>query len=112
MHDAAGLQHIGAIRDRERHDGGLIDQQDGHALVAQRGEQIVKPFDQLRREAERGLVEHQHARARHQAARDREHLLLAAGQQPRALVAPRAQLREARRAICSARCATPASGRA
>ena len=49
----------------------------------------------LRREAERGLVEQQQARLGHQAARDREHLLLAAREQPGALVQPLAQAREA-----------------
>ena len=44
--------------------------------------------DHLRRQPERGLVEQQQLRAGHQPAADREHLLLAAGQQPGALVAP------------------------
>ena len=50
-------------------------------LVAQsveRGEEVV---DDRRREAERRLVEQQEARLRHQAARDRQHLLLAAREQ-------------------------------
>ena len=48
-----------------------------------------------RRQAQRGLVEQQDARARHQAARDGQHLLLAAGQQPGAAVEALAQAREA-----------------
>ena len=68
-----------------------------------------------RREPERRLVEHQQARSRHQRAREREHLLLAARQRPRRLVArardPREPLRhpvdvglEARdRAACTRR---------
>ena len=31
MRDLAGQQHMGAIRDRQRHGGGLVDQQDGHS---------------------------------------------------------------------------------
>ena len=53
------------------------------------------PHDQ-RRKAERGLVEQQQARARHQGARDREHLLLAARQRAAALVQPLLQAREQR----------------
>ena len=51
-------------------------------------------LDDPRREAERGLVEQQHARAGHQRAADREHLLLAAGEQAGALGPALAQDRE------------------
>src|SRR5207247_1688715 len=50
--------------------------------------------DQERRQAERGLVEHQEPRSGHHGAHDREHLLLAAAQAPRELAAPLAQPRE------------------
>ena len=62
------------------------------AQAVERGEQVV---DDLRREAERRLVEQQDARPRHQAAGDRQHLLLAAREQARALVQPLAQARKA-----------------
>ena len=65
------------------------------ASARSRSSAANRSFDHLRREAERGLVEQQQARLRHQAARDREHLLLAAGEQPGALVQPLAQAREA-----------------
>ena len=44
-----------------------------------------KLLDELRRESERRLVEQQHLRLGDQAARDGEHLLLAPGQESRAL---------------------------
>ena len=47
-----------------------------------------------RREAERGLVEHQQARAHEQRARDRQHLLLAARQRSRLLAAPLGEARK------------------
>ena len=52
--------------------------------------------DQHRRDAERRLVEHQQARSAHRAARDREHLLLAARERRSALLEPLAQDRERR----------------
>src|SRR5437762_13567235 len=58
----------------------------------ERGEEIV---DHRRREAERRLIEEQELGPRHQPARDGEHLLLAAREQPGALVQPYAQAREA-----------------
>ena len=50
--------------------------------------------DDLRREPQRRLVEQQQLRAGHQRAADRDHLLLAAGEQPGGLGAPLAQARE------------------
>jgi hypothetical protein len=52
MHDRTGLKHVGAVRHRQRHDGGLVDQQDRDALVAQTGEQVIHLLDQLRCKAE------------------------------------------------------------
>ena len=59
--------------------------------VGQHREQQV---EDLRREAERQLVDHQQLRPRQQAARDGEHLLLAARQRAGLLVDPLAQARE------------------
>src|SRR5260221_14159912 len=89
--DAPVLDDVGAVGERQRESRHLVDEQDGRGFRAQpleRREQIVDP---LRPEAERRLVEQQQPRPRHQAARDGEHLLLAAGEQPRALVQALAQ---------------------
>ena len=59
------------------------------------GQHVEQFVDHRRREAQRRLVEQQDARLRHQAARDGEHLLLAAGEQPGAARQPFAQAREA-----------------
>ena len=53
-------------------------------------------FDQERGEAERRLVEDQEPGLGHQAAPDREHLLLAAGQRAGALALPFGEPREDR----------------
>ena len=50
--------------------------------------------DDRRRQAHRGLVEHQHARLGHQGAADGQHLLLAAAHQAGHLAAPFLQARE------------------
>ena len=50
--------------------------------------------DDLRREAERRLVEQQNLRLGHQRAADRQHLLLTAGQRARDLPQPLAQPRK------------------
>ena len=49
-------------------------------LVAQARDQVENLGDQHRRQPERRLVEHQELRARHQAARDGQHLVLPAGE--------------------------------
>ena len=70
--------------------------------------------DDERREAERRLVEQQQPRPRHQRARDRDHLLLAARERAGRRVEPRGQRREeladARRATRAARAALPGRG--
>ena len=94
-HDAAGFEHIAAVGDGQRQRGHLVDQQDGHAVVAQFGEHVEQFVDHRRRQAERRLVEQQDARLRHQAAGDGQHLLLAAGEKPGAAGQPLAQPRKA-----------------
>ena len=49
-----------------------------------------------RREAQRRLVQHDELGQAHQAAADREHLLLAAGHRPRGLPAPLGEARKQR----------------
>jgi hypothetical protein len=77
-------------------------------FAAQRVERLEQFGDDLRRQAQRRFVEQQHARLGHQAAGDRQHLLLAAGQQAGALLQPLAQAREAR--SMSSTCASRPAG--
>ena len=72
----------------------LLDQQDGHALRADRSEQRIDLIDHHRGEAERRLVEHEKPRPRQQRPGDGELLLLAAGKLPGRLTPP---LREDRK---------------
>ena len=65
--EAAALEHVAAVGHGERLAHVLLDHQHGDALVGDAphdGEQLV---DHARREAERGLVEHQEARRAHHA---------------------------------------------
>ncbi len=78
--DAAAFQHIGAVRDRERLHDVLLDQQDRQPFGIQPADQREHLLDQQGGEAERRLVEDQELGLAHQAAADRQHLLLAAGQ--------------------------------
>ena len=92
--DLADLQHDGALGDGERHRRVLLDQHDRDALAVDLADHLGELLDDPRRQAERRLVEQQHARRGHQRAADREHLLLAAGQQRGALGPALAQDRE------------------
>ena len=67
---AVGERH-GALR-------ALLDEQHGDAALADLGERLEDHVDDLRREAERGLVEQQDVGPGDERARDRELLLLAA----------------------------------
>ena len=60
--------------------GVLLDEQDGGALLVDLGDDREDLRDEHRGEPHRRLVEQQHARARHERAADREHLLLATGE--------------------------------
>src|SRR5579859_2785860 len=84
-HDRPILEHIGAMRDLERLADVLLDEQDRQPLPVQLPDEGEELLDRDRRQAERRLVEDQEARLGHQAAADREHLLLAAGERARAL---------------------------
>ena len=92
--DAADLEHDGLVGDAERHRGVLLDEHDGHALAVDLLDHLGELGDDPRRETQRRLVEQQHARRGHQRAADREHLLLAAGQQAGALARALAEDRE------------------
>ena len=90
----ADLEHDRAIRDRERHRRVLLDEHDGDALAVDLADHLAELLDDARRQAQRGLVEQQHARAGHQRAADREHLLLAAGEQAGGLAGALGENRE------------------
>jgi len=92
--DLADLEHDGAVGDRERHRRVLLDEHDRDPLAVDLGDHLAQLLDDAWRQPERGLVEQQHARVRHQCAADREHLLLAARQQSGALGVALAQDRE------------------
>ena len=83
--DPADLEHRGVVGHRQRHRGVLLDEHDRGALRVDLADHPADARDHLRGEPERRLVEQQQARARHEGAADREHLLLAAGQQARPL---------------------------
>ena len=72
----------------------LLDQQDRRPLGAQAREQLEDLIDDDRREPERGLVEQEQRRPRHERPADREHLLLAARERAAVLAQPLAQDRE------------------
>src|SRR5690242_5770388 len=78
--DAAVLQHVGALGDAQRHRDVLLDQQDGYSALVEHADGMQHFLDDQRRQAERGLVEHDELGRPHQAAADGEHLLLAAGE--------------------------------
>src|SRR5207253_3150302 len=65
----------------------LLDEQDADAALADLQERLEDDVDELRREPERGLVEQQHVGPGGERARDRELLLLPAGERAR-LAAP------------------------
>ena len=58
----------------------MFDQQAGDAVAVEFADRVEHFVDDRRRQAERGFVEHDELRRTHQAAGDRQHLLLAARQ--------------------------------
>src|ERR1051326_161066 len=87
--DLAVDHDVAAMRELEGVEGVLLDQED-RDLVArvELAHDVEDLLGDQWGEAERGLVEQQEARAAHQGAGDRQHLLLAARQRAAALVAP------------------------
>jgi hypothetical protein len=91
------LQNISAIGEGQRLRDVLLDEHDGQPfLLVEAADDREDLGDDEGREAERGLVEHDEARLTHQAARDREHLLLAARQRSGRLSPPLGEAREER----------------
>src|SRR5918911_688625 len=93
--DPADPHQVGAVGDAKRLVDVLLDEQDRHALlVAQPDDQVEDEPDELRREAERRLVEEQQPRPGHERPRDRELLLLAARERGGRQAQPLAERRE------------------
>ena len=92
--DAPDLQHACAVGDPQRHRRVLLDEHDRRPAAIDLPDDLGDLVDDLRRQPQRWLVEQQQLRAGHQRAADRDHLLLAARQQPGRLGAPLAQARE------------------
>ena len=80
MPQLAVRQHVRAVGERDRALRALLDEQDGDAAVADRGQGGEDRVDHRRREPERRLVEQEHVGAGDERAADRELLLLAAGE--------------------------------
>ena len=86
--ELAAAHHVDAARYAEHALGVLLDQEDGHALLADRAKQLIDPIDHRRRQTERRFVEHNEPRSRQQRPRNGELLLFAAGEQPGGLTPP------------------------
>ena len=88
MHDAAALQHVGAVGQRQHEIEIMLDDDHGD-FAAQLVERLEQLLDDRRRKPFERLVEQEHAHVARQRARDRHHLLLAARQEIRRRVEPR-----------------------
>jgi hypothetical protein len=74
-HEPAVAQHGHLVADRVELVEAVADVHDAHARRAQPAHHVVEERDLAVGERARGLVEHQHARAERDAARDGHHLL-------------------------------------
>src|SRR5947208_4548696 len=99
QHQLTALEDAGAIRERERLAHVLLDEQHRDAVRIDRADRLEDLRDQHGSQAQRRLVQHQEARARHERAADRAHLLLAAGERARELRLPVGQRREERQDV-------------
>src|SRR5262245_12600901 len=94
-HDAPALHHVAVVGDLERDGRALLHQQDGDAeLAADLGEPAQQVLDHDRGKAERELVDKQELGPADQRAGERQHLPLAAGEQPADAVFEIAEPRE------------------
>src|SRR3990170_633234 len=90
-----GLAHeVDAVGEGHRDLQVVLDEEDRHAGLVDLGQDVADLLDQERGEALGGLVDQQQAGVAHQRPRDREHLLLAAGQEPALLRGPLPHERE------------------
>ena len=90
----ADLQHVGHVGQGQCHRRVLLDQNHGRAPPVDLGDHLADACDHPRRQPERRLVQEQHPGRGHQRPGDRQHLLLAAGEQPGALARALAQQRK------------------
>src|SRR5258708_7404548 len=74
------VHDVMAVADRKSGAQVLFDQQDGEAFLLETAQHPDDLLDDHRREPLGRLVEHQQRRIEHQRARNRQHLLLAAGE--------------------------------
>src|SRR3954454_4787509 len=82
-HDPAVLHHVAVVGDLQRHGRALFDDEDGDAELAPDFDQPAQQiFHHDRGKAERELVDQQQFGPADDGARERQHLPLAAGQQP------------------------------
>jgi len=81
-------EHVGAIRDLQRHRDILLDEAGSSAAPVKDADAVQYLLHHEGRQAERGLVEQDELRLPIRAAADGEHLLLAARQGAGELVAP------------------------
>src|SRR4029077_13924402 len=87
--DLADLEHVRARGRLERKRRVLLDDEHGQALaLVQLADDPEDLPDHNRREPERGLIEQQQPRSQQERPGERQHLLLAAAEGARALVAP------------------------
>ena len=84
--DLALLHEVRVLRDGERDVDRLLDEDDRRPDGVDVLDDLQQLLDDHRRETERELVDHQQLRLRDERLREREHLLLAAGQAPGLLV--------------------------
>jgi hypothetical protein len=76
--DAAVLEEVAAAADLQALTGILLDQQHAEPQVLDAAERLEQLLAHERGEAERGLIEQQHLRVRHERPADGQHLPLAA----------------------------------
>ncbi len=78
QHDGARLDDVAPLGDGQRHGGVLLHEQDRRALPVDVAHGVEDLLDEHGRQPHARLVEQEQARARHERAADRQHLLLAA----------------------------------
>src|SRR5439155_24323705 len=83
--ELALLQHVRALRDGQSLTDELLHEQNRQPALGELRDDREEVGDERRRQALGHLVEHEQLGLRDQPARERQHLLLAAGQRPRGL---------------------------
>src|SRR5262245_51990976 len=94
-YDGAVVDHVHPVGELQRHLRVLLDEEHADALALELPDRAHHHFHDERREALRRLVEQEQIGAGHEGARDGEHLLLAAREQPALATQPFPQPREA-----------------